>query len=493
MVIRKHILARTLIILVLCLSVFQVVWARTVEVKWQTPYNLSHSPTASIYPSIVTDRYGYVHVFWAEDFEGKSVDPENPLEKSNSIMYSFWDGSTWSEPINLFYYVSGEAYNFPYATIDDYDRLYLAWHGFNGIYYSSVNLRDARWVKAWRSPMLIARSRGDGPRIFVDSQGWIHVVYSAWESATTGLSDGNVYYVNSTDGGNTWSDPWQLSRIPNTVSVNSSHSTIIMDKQGVLHVVWYEAEPPTWTGSYVYYVRSEDGGVSWSEPFEIWRRAKNDNWASMPDIVSLGTNELHVVWVCGEQAYRCHRWSKDGGKTWSAVKNKVFGEMLSLAGWDTLAVDGDGQLYWILQLRLPVAIYYSYWTGDEWSDLQIVNDDILRGGHYLRAASHDGNRLDLVVVDQGAKEIWYMQGITNSNPIDPLPLLAAMQRTPEPGVTPTPQPTRVQFSPRATIPVSTSPGFSSINHDPGLILGLSLAPVALLVIGVIFVRRRLYR
>jgi hypothetical protein len=166
-------------------------------------------------------------------------------------------------------------------------------------------------------------------------------------------------------------------------------------------------------GSVIYYSKSENGGISWTEPEEVDRKTGENRWASSPEIIAVNENEVHITWVCGVNAHRCHRWSIDNGFTWSNT-NRVFGEMLSLAGWDTLVVDGCGQLYWIMQLRYPVAIYYSLWTGKEWSGLRIVTDGILAGGHYLRAVVHNGNQMDLVAVDQGKKEIWYISGVTDA-------------------------------------------------------------------------------
>jgi len=454
------------------------------DVSWKEPINLSHSLSSSIYPAVVTDRYGLVHVFWGEDLGGNPVDLDNPLEKSNSIMYIRWDGEVWSEPTDLFYNRSGGVFNFPYATVDQADTLHLVWQGYEGIFYSSARVQEADSVKAWRPARLVAHARGDGPRIYSDPIGGYHIVYAAWEDAKTGGHDGNIYYLNSTDGGVTWSEPVLLSNIPSNLDENAAHPTILMDDKGNLHVIWAEAAAPDWTGSRVQYARSIDGGQNWSFPLEMGHRDEGEKWASMPEIAILPSGELHLVWVCGREPHRCHRLSKDGGLTWSAT-NLEFGEMISLAGWDTLMIDGNGILYWILQLRYPSAIYYATWTGTNWSGLRVVNDGSLSNGHYMRAASHLGNQIDLVLVHQGEKEVWYLRGVTNANPALALPIS-------NPIPTPTLIPAEIgaastaRETPGAELVFSNEPfGSLIVNNQNTMIFGGPLLVVGLLLLVIV--------
>lgn len=349
---------------------------------------------------------------------GKPVEPPELENRSNSIVYSYWDGESWSVPIDVFYSSSGSAFNYPYAAIDDADTLHLVWQSYQGIYYSSVPLSEAKWVKAWQPPKIIARARGDGSRIYASSHWGLQVIYPAWDIVESGSHDGNIYYIRSQDQGDTWSNPIKLSSLGEFENANSSHPSVVEDHQGSLHALWFKSEAPDWRGSVVYYSRSEDGGMNWSKPDEMGRRTGEERWASMPEIYASDGDELHITWVCGIDAHRCHRWSKDGGAHWSNP-TREFGDMLSLAGWDTLVSDGSGQLYWIMQLRYPGALYYSYWTGREWSGLNIVNDGLLAGGHYLRAVARNGNQIDLVIVQQDEKEIWHMVGVTSAKPIEP--------------------------------------------------------------------------
>jgi hypothetical protein len=394
--------------------------AQIIEVRWQDPINISNSATSSTYPSIVADDYGNVHVFWGEDFQGEPVNIAQPQEKSNAIMYSRWNGITWSEPIDIFYSQGSTGFNHPSAAISSDGRLYLAWQAFEGIYFSSVPLQQASTVKAWQPPELVATVRGDGPNIFSAPNGDLDMVYTAWEDAQSGGRNGNVFYSKLHGDERLWTEPIQLSSIPEGADVQASHPKVLLDDNDMLHVVWFEAESPDWVGSSVHYTHSTDDGFSWLDPVEIGRRTGDERWSSQPQIFQGTHTDLHITWVCGDNAHRCHRWSTDGGATWSATVRE-FGDFVSLAGWDAWAIDSAGTLYWILQLRYPSAIYYSYWNGSDWSELQLIHNGFLHDGHYPEAVVSDGNQINLVLVKQDQKEIYYIQGITNAPAASPMP------------------------------------------------------------------------
>ena len=72
--------------------------AQTDEITWSTPINLSNTPdNTSTDPFLLSDPAGYIHLFWAEKTgpdEGQAAD---------TLMYSRWDGESWTQPIDLFY------------------------------------------------------------------------------------------------------------------------------------------------------------------------------------------------------------------------------------------------------------------------------------------------------------------------------------------------------------------------------------------------------
>ena len=74
--------------------------AQSGPIVWSQHTNLSSSPQASAHPAIVADDYGLVHVFWSEEVGGRPVTPEEGIRNSgNSILYTRWDGQSWSPPL----------------------------------------------------------------------------------------------------------------------------------------------------------------------------------------------------------------------------------------------------------------------------------------------------------------------------------------------------------------------------------------------------------
>lgn len=403
-------------VLLAVLSVAPVLAAQGVlgGITWEAPVNLSNSFTSSIYPFILADPYGQIHVVWGEDLNGAAINIQNAVERSNSIVYSRWDGKTWTAPVDLFFTENAGGYNFPYLALDKNDRLHMAWQAFDGIYYSSAQLYDADSVKAWSPPQLLAAYRGDGPRLLITPDGSLLMVFAAWENSITSGNERNIYFTRSNDGGASWNQPQRLSDFPDSLNIQLSYPVILATPENVLHITWQVSEPPDFTGSAVYYSRSNDGGITWIPAVELARRTETENWASAPEIARLPDGELHLTWVCGDTAHRCHRLSSDDGQTWSEP-SREFGDKISLAGHDTLFVDGDGALFWILQLRYPSAIYVSQWTGNRWSELEIVTDGFLHGAHYPRAVASQGNQVHLILVDQDQKEIWYFRGASGAS------------------------------------------------------------------------------
>ncbi|HEX8815358.1 MAG TPA: sialidase family protein [Terriglobales bacterium] len=100
-------------------------------------------------------------------------------------------------------------------------------------------------------------------------------VYVTWLTGDT--NPGPIVFSMSSDGGNTWSAPHQVTTVtgitalPNTGERDYNYPSIAVDNSngpysGNLYVVMY-----TWTGSYlkVQMVRSIDGGKTWSKPIPL--------------------------------------------------------------------------------------------------------------------------------------------------------------------------------------------------------------------------------
>lgn len=181
------------------------------------------------------------------------------------------------------------------------------------------------------------------------------------------VDDRGVFYVRSKDQGVTWSEPVRLDPDILPDHVPDGLNFEIDDADG-LHAVWfYGALEQDGQPDWVRYAHSLDGGVSWSAPFLIdsYNAESNHLLTSASPVMIVQGQTVHVIWAAGQQPYRNHRFSTDAGRTWSAPR-QIFGELQGQA-FDGLAVDGAGRVHFVGQIRYPIGIYHAYWDQQGWT------------------------------------------------------------------------------------------------------------------------------
>ena len=62
------------------------------------PVKISNSANATVFPQVVADSNGYLHIAWMEVADDTSIwgGFQNP-----GILYSRWNGDTWSTPLTI--------------------------------------------------------------------------------------------------------------------------------------------------------------------------------------------------------------------------------------------------------------------------------------------------------------------------------------------------------------------------------------------------------
>lgn len=464
--------------------------AQSGAVQWGAPINLSNTASSSAQPTVAADPYGNVHVFWSEDVDGDPLRPEEAPRAGNAIHYTRWDGQTWSPPLDVVWRTRVAQY--PQAVVDRSGTLHLVWVEGNGIYYSSAPAWAATTALSWAPPSLVAaagHARG-APCLGLDSEDGLHLAYVDWGNAYT-PTDGNVYYVHMTPNDHSWSKPVQISLVPTGEEV-ALNPRMAIDGGARVHMVWGQYTWSPWASGAVYYARIAGGDEVSSPPREIMRRDPDDVWMTAINVVTVG-DQVHLTWVCGQMPYRCHQWSVDGGNTWSPP-NHVFGELLSLAGWDALAVDAAQNIYWVMQLRHPYAMYYSTWQGTQWADPPepFILEEPMASGHVPAVAVGLGNQLHLVMLDQEVGEVYYIRGSTTAPAIPPRPTPTAVLSTPTPElvvVSPTVAPT--QLATPTHVPTAVSPTVPDSTTPWPLIVGI--VPVVLGLVMIVLLRQRRHR
>jgi hypothetical protein len=185
-------------------------------------------------------------------------------------------------------------------------------------------------------------------------------------------AESGVYYIRSENRGITWSEPvWLDPDIPTGYIPDSLNFEL--DENDGLHAVWfYGAIDRTLRPDWVRYVHSLDGGQTWSAPVTIDHVSEENNHllnAASPKMIVQGQT-VHVIWAAGDLPYRYYSFSTDAGRTWSNPV-QIFGELQGQA-FDGLAVDRAGRVHFFGQIRYPIGIYHAYLDQTQWSKPSLV-------------------------------------------------------------------------------------------------------------------------
>jgi len=365
-------------------------------------------------------------------------------DPANLIYYTHWDGQAWSEPYDLFAGPDWMSYDYPYATCDEMGTIHLTWAGSDGLYYSSVPALDAGDTKSWQSPQVLVGASLVGQSRLVVDQKGI--VHVVYSSRAAGS---NVTCLRSEDQGLSWSEPVVVSKLLPGDPQSPGQVRLATDSHDGLHLAWSESHPPEWIGRHVFYARSNDGGTTWTRPLDLSDLSSTDDWDASINITVDSQDQIHVVWVCGASPGRCYRYSKDGGDSWSGI-HRLFGELIGRSGWDAMAAGPYGDVYWVGSLRFPYGFYFSSLTNNRWRDppRQLIDEPswgLLSHAHFPQLAIRQGNQLHVVMVESDHIAVWYMRGQTSRPGLQPPP-------TPSPMALPTlsPTPTQPALTPQPT-------------------------------------------
>jgi hypothetical protein len=241
-----------------------------------------------------------IHVVWMDQ-------RHYPISNVPEIYYmnSTDGGKTWNPEVRLTFVESLKEYpriavngnNIHIIWIDDRDS-----SGHQKIYYKNSTDGGNTWSVDRRISPLTTDTNVQNADIDVNGKD-VHVVYP---------DVFQLYYINSTDNGITWSVPQQL-----TGSTRDSQFPAITVNQSNVHIVWmdhYDRFGNPTMGA-IFYINSTDGGISWTEDFNITPMNLD---AGYPDIAVEGDN-VHVTY-CEEQSSLWqiyYRRSEDSGITWS--------------------------------------------------------------------------------------------------------------------------------------------------------------------------------
>jgi hypothetical protein len=465
--------------------------AQSNAINWSQPINLSNTPESSSRPAMIADRFGNVHVFWSEEIGGEPIMgvPKALIHDGNTIMYTRWDGKSWTQPIDILFVPNDNVATYIAVTLDKDNWLHVIWSGQSDIFYSKAPAWKADSARSWSDPVAVAsdnaRSQWESD-ILASADGNLHILYA------TGGSDAGIYHILSQDRGETWGPPVRVSGPLDLLEESVSNARMCADGTGRLHATWQTNQQDGF-GQSAYYARSTDGGATWSTPYQLGYREPGDYGVVFPGIACVGDSEIHIINVGGAwHNGRYEHISTDGGATWSEPYH-ILTDLEGVNGYTYLLTDGAGQKHLITTMRTRAeqqgGTFYARWLGNEWSPVTLAvpeSEDTGPGAHWTVATVRLGNEIHVIwntnFTDK-AGEIWYTHGTIPGVPQQaalPLPGAGTTGAELIPTAEPAAIPVAIDATPRPVVNVSSD--FAPDTSPVTMLLIITIPVLALIAI-----------
>ncbi len=390
------------------------------EAAWSPVVVVSDAAEIAGAPQIVVDAYGLTHLFYIARTDGAS---------SNLLFHVSLSDAGPSAPVDVLLDV-GQDYRDLRVAADHTGGVHVIFRRSVNLYHASVDGQHAGNAGRWSRPRVVA-SATLGAALSIDAANGLHVCLP---------DDQAVLHTRSVDGGQSWSDPVTVTLLE-APSVATHLACATQSGGQIVHLAYVEVAPPNYyPPDAVYYVRSQDGGVTWSG---VEQMAGRD--FGLPEMLAGPDGVVHVLWqgTANDNGGRYYRRLEEHEliPTWSdfeilPVDGGGFG------GDAPLALDGDGRLHVI------TAAPRSEWLtrdANGWSDARTVptNAEPRERVEYPAMAIADGNEMYVAHV-VGAGKIEVVSALLDAPARTAVPPPAVLEARPN---DPSPDPTSTGSAP----------------------------------------------
>ncbi|MCX6031990.1 MAG: sialidase family protein [Chloroflexi bacterium] len=342
---------------------------------------------------ITSDSAGNVHVVWGNWIGSDQPEPHS----SNTIFYKWWDGSRWSDPVDVLA-ASGVGGNARVlinglATTGD-GRVVVHWISSAGLLVSDAAIGKADDARNWHTT-LIDSSKTNWSALAIDEAG------ERWYVVFVAEDRDQIRLISSEDAGLTWREPIVLWTTPASSSA-PSNPTLSVASDGTVHLAWSETtERREWAGEAIWYARMPQGDEKQIGLREVARSSWPDGpTMDWPALATNPTGAVHLFWNngVGSQTGRFHEWSEDSGVTWSGIEQVFPGELSGQTGRAGLVFDSAGTLHIVTSAAGPegaTAVRYFTWRNGQYAPYQTLSD-VRLFCEYPGVAITNGHQLHVV-------------------------------------------------------------------------------------------------
>ncbi|MEK6285190.1 MAG: sialidase family protein [Acidobacteriota bacterium] len=239
--------------------------------------NLSNSPGEAFGPSLAINKTGKVKIYVAYH--------DNSTGTTQAYLIRTKKKTKFRKPANITPH-SGGAFA-PRVALDSNEAVNIVWGDTRDNGGRVIFVRSTDLGATFSGPLDVSRSSGVAfdPEIAVDPGGAINVV---WQDTAPGTSV--VMFARSIDGGQTFSEPLQVS----TGTGAATEAAIAADGEGRLSVVWVDESAGN---AEAYYSRSTDSGGTFAEPINVSRFPTGD--IHKPSVIAF-QNAVYVAFQNGD-------------------------------------------------------------------------------------------------------------------------------------------------------------------------------------------------
>lgn len=120
-------------------------------------------------------------------------------------------------------------------------------------------------------------------------------IYIAWPDVRNGNQD--IYFANSTDGGQTWGTNHKIN--DDTGTSSQWMIDLAIDATGKVHAAWEDGRTGAWN---IFYANSTDGGLTWTSNIKVTTASTPLSMDRPGDYFALeagSDNTIYVVWTDG--------------------------------------------------------------------------------------------------------------------------------------------------------------------------------------------------
>ena len=356
-----------LTLLVLCANFRSV---EAVSSGFSTPINISGNNGDSILPQMSVSGNN-VYVVWNDNSTGKygilfsksadggmtfgtPVDISRHIGSSSSPqfavsgndVYVVWQGkttgkyqiifakstdggATFSAPVNISDNSGDSSYP---KIIASGNNIYITWsYTVTGKDYDVLFTKSTDGGTTFSAPVNISNNPGDSglPQMSVSGNN----VYITWEN--NGVGNFEVFVAKSTDNGNTFTIPVNVSNNP-----SPSGSPQIVASGNNVYVTWMDDAP----GNYdIFVAKSNNAGSTFSKPVNVSNTPKDSGY---PQITTSGNN-IYVVWtetISNRNYDILFAKSTDGGSTFNTPVN--VSNNPGASGWALITAPDNIYVTW---------------------------------------------------------------------------------------------------------------------------------------------------